>query len=213
MLSEAEHRNEYPWEAPGIAAEGEIGKLSSEPRARRGHRWGGSQGCLRPSSRPFWEDPNKPSIKVQAGGSMKWKSSFISQALCILMLTGMAVAPWQVQWGTAPFSPCSRHALTQVQRKYTASWVKYKDCPEKRKFKRKKNPGVGQPINCQWREKAGKESSWLEPSRRNSVPGRPAFCATLFQKPRSHWSSRREGAGQPRWLFLRVFSFLLPKLR
>lgn len=144
---------------------------------------------------------------------MEWKSSFISQAHRILMLTGAAVAPWQVQRGTSLFSPCSRHALAQAPRKYTASWAKHKDCPGKRTFKRKKEPGVGQPINCQWREKAGKESSWLEPSRRNSVPGRPAFCATLFQQPRSHWSSRREGAGQPRWLSLRVFSFLLPKLQ
>lgn len=184
-----------------------MGKLSSEPRARRGHWWGGSQGCLRPSSRASWDDPNKPSIKVQAGGSTEMEEQFHFPA----------TLHFDVNSGTVAGSVRDVSLFPLLSLKYWGNILPAESstriAQKRENLRGKKPPGVGQPINCQWREKAGKESSWLQPSRRNLEPGRPAFCATLFQKPRSHWSSRREGAGQPRWLFLWIFSLLLPKLQ
>lgn len=162
MLPEAEHRNECLWGLLGIATGGGRENWSLTSSMRRGHWRGGRLGCLRPSFRALWDDPRKPSIKVQARGSTERKSGFISQACCILMLTGMAVARWQIQWGMTPF-PCSWHVLAQVQGKYTAKCVRYTACPENEKFKREKK-GVGQPINCHEERKQAKRAAGWNPA-------------------------------------------------
>lgn len=56
--------------------EGGMGNLSLASSTRRPHRWGGRQGCLRPSSRALRDDPSKPSIKVRAGGSTEMEERF-----------------------------------------------------------------------------------------------------------------------------------------
>lgn len=191
--------------------EGGIGNLSLASSTRRACWWGGRQGCLRPSSRALRDDPSKPSIKVGAGGSTEMEERFhfpgtlyfdVNRHGCGSVAGSvrdssffLAVGMFLLKYGgnILPGEPGTQLA-------------------QKGENLRGKKIGVGQPINCQWREKAGKESSWLEPSRGSSVPERPSFCATLFQKPRSHWSSRREETGQPRWLCLLAISFLLPTL-